>query len=165
MPGRPPTAKQLAILERNGASARASTGPRTVAGKAKAARNALTHGLRAEGGRDVEDVADRLARAELLVETFQPEDAFEEALLHRMAAAFHRLEKADHLESQTLDVSLGELSPGQVLSRLGKVQSGFAAINRYRATAQTDLFNAYRMLAVHRGTRPGVDNPEMPNEP
>ena len=162
MPTRPPSPKQLAILERNRASAQRSTGPRTGAGKARAVQNALVHGLRAEAGRDQDDVADRLRRAELLIDTFRPEDPFEEALLHRMAAAFHRLEKADHLESQVLDTSVGELSAGQMFSRLAKVQTGFAAINRYRATAQTEVLNAYRMLLVHR--RQGAE-PEMPNEP
>ena len=49
---------------------------------------------------------------------------------------------------------------------LARVQTGFAAINRYRATAQQDLFNAYRMLEVYRRERgrDAVEVREMPNE-
>ncbi|MEO1092410.1 MAG: hypothetical protein AAFX81_17455 [Pseudomonadota bacterium] len=166
MPARRPTTKEVAIRERNRVSARASTGPRTALGKATAARNALTHGLRAESPRDEADIADRQARAALLMQTFEPADDFELALLHRMAAAFHRLEKADHLESQTFDAgtAIDGQTSGRILTVQSKVQASFGAINRYRATAQHDLFNAYRMLVVHRQQR-GDDIPELPNEP
>ena len=40
-----------------------STGPRTAAGKKRAATNALTHRLRAETPRDEADVEDRAERA------------------------------------------------------------------------------------------------------
>ncbi len=167
MPARALTGKQLAIRERNRASAQKSTGPRTVAGKARSARNALTHGLTAESPRDEADVADRAQRAALLIETFQPADDFELALIHRMAAAFQRLERADHLESQALDsaFSLRPRTAGAVLANQTRMQTGFSAINRYRATAQTDLFNAYRMLEVYRSKRPDDVEAQLQNEP
>jgi len=169
MPPRRPTDKELAIRERNRANAQKSTGPRTAAGRARSAMNALTHGLRAETPRDEADVADRARRAALLADTLGPADAFEAALIHRMAAAFHRLEKADHLESQAFDaaVVLRQPTAGAILTHQQRVQAGFAAINRYRATAQQDLFNAYRMLEVYRAqrSREVAVASEMPNEP
>ena len=168
MPPRQPTEKERNIRDRNRANARKSTGPRTAAGKTRAAMNALTHGLRAETPRDEADVEDRAARAALLARTLEPADDFEVALVHRMAAAFQRLEKADHLESQAFDsaVQLRPTTAGAIVTQQQRVQTGFAAINRYRATAQQDLFNAYRMLEVYRRER-GRDAAEprvLPNE-
>jgi hypothetical protein len=168
MAPRRPTDKEIAIRARNRANAQKSTGPRTAAGKARSAMNALTHGLRAETPRDEADVADRARRAALLMETFAPTDAFETALVHRMAAAFQRLERADHLESQAFDsaVMLKEPTPGAIITQQQRVQAGFSAINRYRATAQQDLFNAYRMLEVYRHQRgdEAAATPVLPNE-
>jgi hypothetical protein len=155
MPPRQPTEKELNIRARNRANARKSTGPRTAAGKRRSAMNALTPGLRAQTPRDEADVADRARRAALLADTLEPEDDFEAALVHRMASAFQRLEKADHLESQAFDsaVVLRETTPGAIVTNQQRVQAGFAAINRYRATAQQDLLNAYKMLEVYRHQR------------
>jgi len=168
MPPRQPTDKEVTIRTRNRANARKSTGPRTAAGKTRAAMNALTHGLRAETPRDEADVEDRARRTALLADTLEPEDAFEQALVHRMAAAFQRLEKADHLESQAFDsaAQLRATTPGAIVTNQQRVQTGFAAINRYRATAQQDLFNAYRMLEVYRRERDrdAGEVRELPNE-
>lgn len=168
MAPRKPTSKEIAIRERNRRNAQKSTGPRTRAGKRRSALNALTHGLRAESPRDAADMEDRERRAEVLMVTFDPEDDFETALVHRMASAFQRLERADHLESQALDSAIVVSKPttGRILTNQRQIQASFGAINRYRATAQRDLFNAYRMLAVHRD-RPDADVAaiaEMPNE-
>ncbi len=169
MAPRRPTAKELSIRTRNRASAQASTGPRTVEGKRRASMNALTHGLHAQSPRDEEDVADRARRAALLIDTFAPEDDFEAALVHRMAAAFHRLEKADHLESQAFDAAFAiggaVATPGSLLTNQKRVQAGFTAVNRYRATAQADLFNAYRMLELYRHRRQPDPLPVLQNEP
>lgn len=103
-----------------------------------------------------------------MADTPAPEDACEEALGHRMAAAFQRLEKADHLETRTLDAALvrRETTTGAILAHQHRVQSGFAAVNRYRATTRKDLFNADGVLEVYRHER-GRETPHtrvLPNE-
>ncbi|MFW5680846.1 MAG: hypothetical protein ACOC3D_11315 [Pseudomonadota bacterium] len=128
--------------------------------------NALTHGLRAQGPRSEIDVEDRLRRAAVLIDTLEPEDDFEVALVHRMAGAFQRLEKADHLESEVLDAAVvvgTGTSSGALLANQKRVQGGFCAINRYRATAQADLYAAWRMLEAYRHQRDALA-PVLPNE-
>lgn len=70
-----------------------------------------------------------------------------------MAGAFQRLEKADHLESQAFDAGVTGVAPGAVLASQLRVQGVFIALNRYRATAQSELATAYRLLALHRASK------------
>jgi hypothetical protein len=65
------TEKEKERRARDRANARASTGPRTVVGKARASRNAITHGLTANGPIDDAEAADRDRRAAALA--FPPE--------------------------------------------------------------------------------------------
>jgi hypothetical protein len=65
------TPKERARTQWNRANAKASTGPRTAAGKARASRNAITHGLAANGPIDEAEAADRDRRAAALA--FPPE--------------------------------------------------------------------------------------------
>ena len=97
---------------RNRANAQKSTGPRTAAGKARASRNAITHGL--AGPVDGAEVANRDRRAAALALEIAPGGAVEAALVERLAAAFQRLEKADHLEAQLFDgcIPLGRRAAG-----------------------------------------------------
>ena len=96
-----------------------------------------------------------------------PQDDFELALVHRMAGACRRLERADHLESLALacGVGRGAATPGRILTHRRRVQASFTAVNRDWATAHTDRFNAYRMLAVYRQRRRQPEVLGIPNQP
>ena len=135
------TDKQRNIGARNRANAQKCTGPRTAAGKARSAGNALTHGLCAATPRDARDVADREARAEVLAEILEPGDALEAALVHRVAAALQRLEKCDHLEAQAFDAGLraDQRDDGDILVNDKRCRGAFAMLTRYRASAAHDL--------------------------
>src|SRR5688500_7432842 len=85
----------------NRRNAARSIGPRGAAGKARAARNALVHGLTAEKLLDGEE--DRAAfealRAEL-GETWAPESEVEAALVERMVLMLWRMRRAAELEGR-----------------------------------------------------------------
>jgi hypothetical protein len=83
-------------------------------GKARASRNAITHGLAARGPVDAAEVADRDRRAAALALEIAPAGPVEAALVDRLAAAFQRLEQAHHLEARLFDGAfrLGDVPPG-----------------------------------------------------
>ena len=106
---------QILANRRNAAR---STGPRSAAGKARAARNALAHGLTAEQVLDGEEDAaafDAL-RAEL-GEAWRPEGEIELALIERMALLIWRMRRAAVLE-------------GKAFGALAKDDAGVEAGNR-----------------------------------
>ncbi len=104
-----PTAKTLAGRQ-NGARSR---GPRTVAGKARSARNALTHGLRARRLvlLDDEDAAEFRAFATALQAELAPEGRLQADLVGRIVMAAWRARRADKLEAGPLGTYLAGASP------------------------------------------------------
>jgi len=161
------TAKERERTQRNRANARASTGPKTAAGKGRASRNAITHGLTARGPVDEAEVADRDRRAAALALEIAPEGDVEVALVDRLAAAFQRLEKADHLEAQLFDSAfrLGDVPPGMLLYRQTDCRQTLAVLNRYRATAAGEMIQTLRTLEGLREGRRRADEARLRNEP
>ena len=84
---------------RNGAK---SCGPRTPEGKARAAQNALKHGLRAQQHVVLadEDGAEFAGLEAALVAELAPAGALQEVLARRVAVAAWRLMRADRLEAE-----------------------------------------------------------------
>ncbi|MEO1090349.1 MAG: hypothetical protein AAFX81_06945 [Pseudomonadota bacterium] len=159
-----PSPKQRSVALRNRANARRSTGPRSIAGKVRAAANALTHGLTAESPRDEAEAADRQRRAAVLAMELVPETPLEQALVARMAAALQRLERADRLEVQAFEAATGwgDSTSGKALMANRRCQFTFLLVNRYRATANGELLGtlrALKALQAERRTiaRPGVE--------
>jgi hypothetical protein len=104
------TAAQLAL--RNRANARASTGPRTDSGKALSRRNAVRHGLTANPAAGVvEDprVFERLLAA--ITDRLQPADPIEAALVHRIATAIWRQQRAVTAETALAAAAAAEIVP------------------------------------------------------
>jgi hypothetical protein len=87
---------------RNGARSR---GPRTTEGKARAAQNALKHGMRALKYLVLPDESalEFAALEATLVEELAPVGALQTMLARRVAVAVWRLERADRLEAKVLE--------------------------------------------------------------
>ena len=98
-PSKPTTsAARAAASRRNGAR---SKGPRTAAGKARSARNALKHGLAPERMIPLadEDGAELQAFAQSLRAELHPVGALQKGLVDRIAVATWRARRADRLEA------------------------------------------------------------------
>ena len=166
MPARQPTHHERQLADQRRANGAKSKGPKSAGGKARASKNALTHGLTAETPRDEADQADRDRRIEELVEVFAPRDANELAIVARLASAYQRLERADHYESQAFEVALkvGPQSSGAILALNPRCQTAFELVNRYRATAVNEVGLCHRLLVALRRAEE-VAEVRLRNEP
>lgn len=161
-----------AVLARNRANGNKSTGPRAARGKARSRLNAITRGLRAEGPVDDAAVRDLERRAAALAEVLAPENAFEDALVARLATAFQRLERVEELERDAFDgtMSFRVQSDGAKLANNSRCRQTFNVLDRYRASAANARFNTVRPLEALRHARrapqtPASGTPALPNEP
>jgi hypothetical protein len=107
---------------KNGAKSR---GPKTAAGKARSAQNALRHGLRAQKYLVLpeEDAAEFAALEAALLEELAPVGALQTVLARRVAVAAWRLARADRLEIELFEErGYCNASPGLALlgSRVGE---------------------------------------------
>ena len=131
---------------RNGARSR---GPSTPEGKARSARNALKHGLRAQKYVVLpeEDAAEFRAHAAALIAEVAPVGALESVLAQRVAVAAWRLARADRIEVELFDVSRGPHSGlGLALVRDGNGTRSFDTLLRYRGAAMAEFTRALRAL-------------------
>src|SRR6266550_192646 len=135
-------------IEANRLNAANSTGPRTEAGKAAAALNALRHGLLAREllvrGESEEDftVFAGGVRARLA-----PVGELEIFVVNRVIAAAWRLRRAVAVE--TAFFSTENAPDGAVEDRLGKMQ----LLSRYEVTLERSLYQALDQLQTLQGRR------------
>jgi hypothetical protein len=131
---------------RNGARSR---GPKTPEGKARAAQNALKHGMRAHKHvlLPQEDAAEFAAlEAEILAE-LAPAGALQTVLARRIVMAAWRLARADRMEAEALEVRCYEgANAGVALIRDGNGTRSFETLLRYRSAAMAELTRALRTL-------------------
>jgi len=106
-------------LAANRANARRSTGPKTKAGKARAARNSLTHGLTArqivigsEDPKKFEELRKGLER------DFKPTTTIVRELVERLAGLLWRLRRVPVLEAALMKARFEEISPRDLMSFL-----------------------------------------------
>jgi hypothetical protein len=120
---------------RNGAKSR---GPRTPEGKARSARNALKHGMRAEKYVLLadEDAAEFAAFQAALAEELAPVGALQSVLARRIAVAAWRLMRADRMEVEVLGFRRGDDGDaGLAVIRDGNGTRSLETLLRYRGAA------------------------------
>lgn len=148
---------QIAANRRN---AEKSTGPRTEDGKAKVARNALRHGLRAE---KVMTFDEKSADFETFLDeqraAFEPADAIEEQLVERIAFCAWRLRRIYRVEADLIDGcrdsdyrGLEELDIGAVFDSCA---SEMSALSRYETALDRAFNRAYLALERRQAKRRG----------
>lgn len=159
---------------RNGAQSR---GPRSPAGKARAAQNALKHGLRAGKLALLEDEDPtefrRFARA--LETELAPEGRLQADLVSRITIAAWRARRADRLEAGVLGGYLegaGRTAPdpraalASGLSRDNLGSRALATLVRYRGSVLAELFRslaALKLLQAEAGA--GSATARLPSPP
>jgi hypothetical protein len=140
------SAARAEASRRNGARSR---GPKTEDGKARAAQNALRHGLRAQKYLVLpeEDGAEFAALEAALIEELAPVGALQTVLARRVAAAAWRLARADRLEVELFEErGYCNASPGLALIRDGNGTRSFETLLRYRGSAMAEFWRALKML-------------------
>ena len=94
-------------LQANRANAKKSTGPKTAAGKAKVAQNALKHGLRSSlfivEHEDLEQF-EQLRHG--YIQRFQPRDQVEVDLVHQLVHCVWNQQRSWSLEHRTFDLQV-----------------------------------------------------------
>lgn len=115
------------VQARNRFNSQSSTGPTSPNGKAVARRNALTHGLTANPAAGVAEVPDAFdALLVSVADRLGPQDAIEAGLVHRIAVALWRLQRA-----ATVDGALGEHAVRGVTPERDVVQGWIKSIHDY----------------------------------
>ena len=163
---------------KNGAKSR---GPKSPEGKARAAQNALKHGMRAQKYVVLpqEDAAAFAALETAILAELAPEGVLQTLLARRVAVAAWRLARADRMEAEVLEFrSYEDANPGLALIRDGNATRSFDTLMRYRSAAMAEFWRALRALkalqAEHaagamemRASRPAarVARRVEPNEP
>ncbi|MGH6904101.1 MAG: hypothetical protein ACREIR_15315 [Geminicoccaceae bacterium] len=143
---------------KNGAKSR---GPKTPEGKARAAQNALKHGLRA--GKHVllpdEDSDEFEALETALFEELAPEGALQGLLAGRIARAAWRLARAERIEVEMFAARhYPGGGPGLAIIRDGNSTRSFETLLRYRGAALAEFTRCLRTLQALQAkpvTEPG----------
>jgi hypothetical protein len=131
---------------KNGAKSR---GPKTAEGKARSARNALKHGLRAQ--RYVvlgdEDLAEFDALEAALTAELAPQSALQAVLVRRIVAATWRLERAERIEGELFAQNARDTASfGLAMIRDCNGARSFDTLLRYRGGTLAELWRALRTL-------------------
>ena len=141
------TASARALASRiNGARSR---GPRTAAGKARSAQNALKHGLCAHKLVLVpdEDAAAFAALEAALLAELAPVGTLQAVLAQRVVSAAWRLMRADRIEAEVLLFRSGsDRDLGLALTRDGNATKAMPTLMRYRGAALAEFMRCLRTL-------------------
>jgi hypothetical protein len=151
------TGARALASRQNGARSR---GPRTAAGKARVARNALKHGLSARNLVLLDDEdADRFAAFEAAAQTeLAPAGEFQAELVARIVTAAWRARRADRLEAALFRRYVAGADPTDQRDRqaafgLGLVRDGHGpraleTLVRYRGSVLAELFRTLGALKL-----------------
>jgi hypothetical protein len=153
---------RAAASRRNGARSR---GPVSAAGKARAARNATRHGLRAQSVLLSDESAHEFAAlAGALRAELAPQGVLQTELALRVAAAAWRARRADRVEAAVLERHLGagggrhqrQAALGTGLIRDGHGPRTLETLVRYRGSVLAELFRALGALRTLQAETPGL---------
>ena len=141
---------------RNGAKSR---GPKTPAGKARSAQNALRHGMRALRYvvlPDEDGVAFQALEAALMDE-LAPVGTLQVVLARRVAMAAWRLARADRMEVELFEERRWEnAGVGMALIRDGNGTRSFETLMRYRGAAMAEFWRALKTLKALQAEQAAV---------
>jgi hypothetical protein len=125
-------------------------GPKTAAGKARSARNALKHGLRAAKYHVLPDEspAEFAAHEAVILAELAPVGALQTVLARRVASAAWRLARADRIEANLFaERSYGaNANSGIAMIRDGNGTRSFETLLRYRGAAMAEFARALKTL-------------------
>ena len=142
----PKSGARAEASRRNGATSR---GPKTPEGKARAAQNALKHGMRAQKHVVLpdEDGAEFAGLQAALIEELAPVGALQIVLARRVAVAAWRLARADRIEAELFEERRwADGGVGLALIRDGNGTRSFETLLRYRGAAMAEFWRALRTL-------------------
>ena len=141
---------------RNGAKSR---GPKSAEGKARAAKNALKHGLRAQKFVVLpdEDAAEFAALEAALLEELAPVGALQAVLARQVAIAAWRLARADRMEVELFaERRWDQGGVGVALIRDGNGTRSFETLMRYRSAAMAEFMRSLRTLKALQAQQAGA---------
>jgi hypothetical protein len=128
-----------AQIAANRANSKKSTGPTTAAGKAKSARNAITHGFAASTHfLDGEDPEDFYGLMHSLVDEFQPATTMEQILVEKMVHNQWLSLRAIRLQNDALRY--------RMQPRLGQTPTDLGLLIRYQTAADRAFHKAHTEL-------------------
>ncbi len=130
-------------------------GPKTPKGKARAAMNAVKHGLRARRFLLLpeESPEEFSAFREAMLDVYCPGDAFEQQSVESIVIAMWREMRADRIEAEVMaDIPPAQEGRGSGTDLVDKPEhrTSLATALRYRSQAQLELKRAVSMLEAHR---------------
>jgi hypothetical protein len=151
----------LTQIDANRANAQHSTGPRTLEGKARSARNNLRHGFRSQTvilpGEDPAEYSAMLAE---LTAHLHPASLTETRLVREMADAEWRLRRARVCQEEMLSVRVEDLSalhPDLTIEHIHAAafnslfkETGFINFLRYEARFERQYNGSYKTLLAAR---------------
>ena len=137
---------------KNGAKSR---GPRTAAGKARSARNALKHGLRALQYVVLadEDAVEFQTLEAALLDELAPEGVLQVVLARRVAVAAGRLARGIDGGRAVEERRWEDAGVGMALIRDGNGTRSFETLMRYRSAAIAEFWRALKTLKALQANR------------
>lgn len=156
------------MLDAHAPPARTRRGPKTPEGKARSARNAVRHGLRADRFELLpdEDSEAYLALVETFAEAYRPADPVEDRLVVAMARAQWLLFRCDRLEAELFAV-VPPAEPGRGhgtdLSSPAR-RASLSTLVRYRSRFHATMRRCQRLLARRRAEAAAAGAPIRTND-
>jgi hypothetical protein len=161
----PVTNARVEASRKNGAKSR---GPKTEEGKARSARNALKHGLRAQKFVVLphEDAAEFAGLEAAMVAELAPVGALQVVLARRIAVAAWRLARADRMEAEVFaERGYDGAGPGRALIRDGNGTRSFETLLRYRGAALAEFIRSLRILKALQAEQAAGGMEAAPSRP